>query len=259
VRSLLLAGSIGLLIAGPAAAGTLTSATWTQTVKFFGAVPAQTIGQLGATGTSTAAGISVNLSYPQLISSFFVPKTPNQAISIHEQLTQGGPQDITATPGMANGAPGVPGTVVVMSAVHDGMGVNQSMFQVGTNTIIQVPINVGAQGQFTNTFIVLGVNASVTVDFYAWTPGTVIFSNLTSRYAPIPDVTAMGSFDLTVNGGGTVTLVSPAKISADCSILQMRDVFSLATLKLSFVPEPGALLLLAAGAVGLTVAGRRRT
>jgi len=248
-----------LLGAGPAAAGTLTAATWTQTVHFFGAVPAQTIGQLGATGTSTATAINVNLSYPQLTSSFFVPKTPNEPVTLHERLTQGGPQDITATPGMANGMPGVPGTLVVMTGVHDGMGVNQSMFKVGTNTIIQVPINVGATGQFTGTLTVLGVNGALTIDFYAWTPGTVSFTNLTTKGVALPDVVAMGSFDLTPEGGGTVTLVSPAKISADCALLQMRAVLSLATLKLSFVPEPGALLLLAAGAVGLTVAGRRRT
>jgi hypothetical protein len=43
---------------------------------------------------------------------------------------------------------------------------------------------------------------------------TVTFTGLTSKYAPLPNVTAMGSFDLTPNGGGTVTLVAPSKITA---------------------------------------------
>jgi hypothetical protein len=66
----------------------------------------------------------------------------------------------------------------------------------------------------------------------------------------------MGSFNLTAKGGGTVTLVSPSKISIDGSIAQRRTA-SFTTLVLTFVPEPGALLLLAGAALFLARFVRR--
>ena len=65
----------------------------------------------------------------------------------------------------------------------------------------------------------------------------------------------MGSFDLTANGGGTVTLVAPSKITIDGRLLQRRSA-SFATLKLTFVPEPGALLLLGGAALALVLRAR---
>jgi hypothetical protein len=34
----------------------------------------------------------------------------------------------------------------VMSAIHSGMGVNQSTFSVGVNTIVAVPPSIGKRG-----------------------------------------------------------------------------------------------------------------
>ena len=261
---LLLAGSIGLLIASPATAGTLTSATWTQVVSSPGLGPDPLLtfqrdtDELGASGSSTTTSINVALSFPPLLTSFFVPKTPNGILDVHVLFSQGGAQAISASPGMGSATPGIPGTLIVMSALHDAMGVNQSMFNVGTNTIVQVPLSVGKAGQFTNTFIILGNAAAFTIDFYAWTPGTIVFTGLTTKLVPLPDVIAMGSFDLTANGGGTVTLVSPSKITAECALLTTQSILSIATLKLSFVPEPGTLLLLASGAVALLGLRARR-
>jgi hypothetical protein len=67
----------------------------------------------------------------------------------------------------------------------------------------------------------------------------------------------MGSFNLTANGGGTVTLVSPTKISIDCGLAQRRTA-GFTALKMVFVPEPGTLLLLGAGALGLVLVGSRK-
>jgi hypothetical protein len=247
-----------LLVAGVSAhAGTLTSATWYQVVDggfqtTQGVPMTRSFGQLGASGTSTASSIGVSLSYPAVSTTVFLPGYPSYDFAV--QVQQGGAQVITATPGMGAGAPGVPGTVIVMTAVHTGMGVNQSMFVVG-QTLVQIPLSHGKAGQFTNTFSVGGVAHKITVDFHAWTPGTLSFAGLTSLGQPLPNVTAMGSFNLTANGGGTVTLVSPSKVSIDGAVSYRRTA-SFTTLVLSFVPEPGALLLLAGAALVLGVRTR---
>jgi hypothetical protein len=253
--SFLLASAVAMLAATAASAGTLTNATWFQVTQ--GVPMTRTFAQIGAAGTSTASSIAVTLSYPFFSTNFFVPKTPNGTLDLAIHITQGGPQLITATNSMASGTPGVPGTVLVMTAAHVAMGLNQSMFKVGINTLVQVPLSAGKAGQFTGTFTVVGALHTITVDFYAWTPHTLVFTGLTTKGAALPTVTAAGSFNLTANGGGTVTLVSPSKISIDGALAQRRTA-GFTTLVMSFIPEPGTLLLLGAGALGLVFMGTRK-
>jgi hypothetical protein len=238
---------LGWLLAGSAHAGTLSNATWFQTAQ--GIPLTRTFGQLSVTGTSTGSSLAVNLSYPFFAATLFVPKTANSVIDLAVQVTQGGTQAITATAGMANGAPGIPGTVIVMTAVHVAHGVNASVFMVGINTLVAVPLSNGKAGQFTSTFFVVGQLHTITVDFFAWTPGTFLFTGLTSGGDPLPNVTAAGSFSLTAwNGGGMVTLVSPSLVSVDGTFAQRRTA-AFTKLVMNFVPEPGTLLLLGAGAL----------
>ena len=199
----------------------------------------------------------MSLAYPQFTQTLFVPKTANGVLDLHIKITQGGPQAITATAGMANGTPGVPGTVVVMTANHVAKGVNQSMYNVGVNTLVAVPVSIGKAGVFTGSFIVLGITHTITVDFFAWTPGMATFTGLTTKGVALPSVMAVGSFALNGAGGGTVTLVSPSKVDIDGSLAQRRTA-SFTTLKMTFVPEPGTLLLLGAGALGLALVGSRK-
>jgi hypothetical protein len=70
---------------------------------------------------------------------------------------------------------------------------------------------------------------------------------------------AMASLTGTQSGplgapGSTISLVTPAHINA----AGLTNIATFAILSLSFVPEPGTLLLLAAGLVGLGAVGRAR-
>ena len=156
----------------------------------------------------------------------------------------------------------VNGAETVRVAAHLGKGANASMLTPGVTTLVKVPLSVGKAGTFTGSFDVLVDVHYITVDFYAWTPGSKQFTKLTSKYAPLmtPTITAKGSFNLTGMGGGTVTLVSPSKITIVGS-LAGRKTASFTSLKLTYAataPEPSTLLLLGAGVVGLALVGSRK-
>jgi hypothetical protein len=279
----LLATTLALGAATPAAAAGLVSATWTQSLQGVditltndGSTCASTnpnviqqtvtIGGasclnvanpngLGATGSATATSYSVSLTLPSFALRQF---TTGGAINIATKAAIGGMQTITGNATSAQANVGIPGMVTVKAAAHIGKGANASMLTsitpMGANTLVLVPLSVGKAGTFTDYFNVLGSYSFITVDFYAWTTGTFTFMGLTSKGVLLPDVTAMGSRNLTPNGGGTVTLVSPSKISIDGDLSRRRTA-SYTTLTLVF-PEPGTLLL-GAAAAGLLLLRRR--
>jgi len=269
-----LVAAAGLLVAGSSAqAGSLTQASWTTTLQGIAltitnngatctdTAPNHTQGTfvcptagLGGTGTANATNYSVALTVPLFSGTHY---TTGGAIPIKTEFEIQGGATISGTSNMAAANQGVPGGVTVMVAAHAGMGANVSLFTAAMTTLVKVPLAVGKAGTFTGTFTVLGSTHNITVDFYAWTPGTQTFAGLTTKFAALPTVVAMGSFNLTGGGGGTVTLVSPSKISIDGPLAQRRTA-SFTTLKLTYAPEPGLLLLLGAGVVGLALVERRR-
>jgi hypothetical protein len=229
-----LSGLASLLLgAGSSQAGTLTAATWVQTLS---PVPwlapielTRSTAQLGATGTSTAASISVSLAFPALSTSFLTQTTGMAFVFV--SITQGGAQVITATPSMATGAPAIAGQVVVG----------------GTAPLVTVPLHHGPPAQIT-------LNRSSTQfafgSFYGWFPNTVTVKGLATPTLATTQFVAKGTFDLTAKGGGTVTLVAPAKLHVVGEIPEIAGrIHSFTTLTLHFVPEPSALLLLGVAAL----------
>jgi hypothetical protein len=255
----LLAGAVTMLVAGAASAGTLDSATWVQTAQGFPMTRTAADTRWSYSGTSTSTAISANVNYFFTSTVFGVPKTPNGTLDLVIKVTQGGTQAITATSLGAAGSPGIGGVVLVGGGlpVHVGMNVNQSMFMLGTQTIVNVPLSAGKGVLITGTFNAVAVNHTITVQFYSWTVGTAMFANLTSKGASLPNVTASGSFNLTSNGAGMVTLVSPSIVDIDGPLAQRRTA-AFTSIVLNFVPEPGTLLLLGAGALGLVLMGSRK-
>jgi hypothetical protein len=312
----LLATALALGAATAAEAGPLLAATWTQnlqgvqvTLTNSGSMctntspntiqQTATLGGGNCLGVNNGSGLnamggnsddgsySVSLTLPNFALRQF---TTGGAINVATKAAIGGVQTITGNATSAQANFGIPGMVTVKAAAHIGKGANASMLTsitpMNANTLVLVPLSVGKAGTFTDSFYVLGSLHYITVDFYAWTPGTQTFMGLTSKGVPLPDVTAMGSFDVVVLppaskvpasewvsgfvGSGTVTLVSPSRISIDGPLAQRRTA-SFTSLKLSFlgtfdavhgtmVPEPDALLLLGAGALGAWLArsGPRR-
>jgi hypothetical protein len=276
----LLATCLALAAATAAEAGPLVAATWTQNLQgvdvtltnagstcsstnpghiqqtvTIGGVNCLNVANpngLGATGSATATSYSVSLTLPSLVLEQFTTGPP---LNVATKATLAGPQTITGNAGSALVDVGIPGMVTVKVAAHVGKGVNASMLASNMTTLVRLPLSVGKAGVFTTSFTVLGSTAYFTVDFYGWTPGTLTFTGLTSNFQPLPDVVAMGSFDLDAAGNGTVTLVSPSRISSHGDLSQRRTV-TFTTLTLVF-PEPGAWLLLGASALGLLLARKR--
>jgi hypothetical protein len=250
------------LAAPPATAGTLFSATWnTQITGYFGdltvAVPVM------ATGSSTDSAISVSLTLPDFehtslhqpappFSTFFAPT--------HRKLALSGVQTIAATAGMASADTAIAGHALVRVAEHVTKGANASI-SVPRTTLFGFPLRVGLDGVTTGYFYNAFTFHYATVDFYAWTPGAHTFTGLTLKGVPLPSVKVGGSFALTAQGGGTVTLVAPARIAIDSTgpnlIGQQRTV-SVSTLKLTFVPEPSVGLLLVGAGLAYLFAPRGR-
>jgi hypothetical protein len=213
-----------------------------------------------ASGTSTATSVSVSVSVPPFTSAFVLPPTVS-GFPYHVKLTLGGAAHLTASPSMAAPTGGVPGTVIVMSAVHLNKGVNASMYVPGAQSVFHVPLDVGGNGHTSYVGTAFGNPITVNADFLGWTLHTRTFTGLSSHSLAAPDVVAMGSFNLTAMGGGSVQLVAPIRISVDSTERYFHhNSVALTTLKLSFVPEPSALLLFGAAVAALVLAraSRRR-
>ncbi len=87
--------------------------------------------------------------------------------------------------------------------------------------------------------------------------GGFVTSNPTGQLKTVATVTISGTNNLaSASNAGSVTLVTPLRI--DTGPLNVGNIPGAVEQRFVFAPEPGTLLLLASGAAGLVLIGRRR-
>jgi len=162
-----------------------------------------------------------------------------------------------AAPGTVNGAAAFTGGVTIIV--------------LGSPAIV-VPLSIGTTGTITTVVTGLpgglGTTLSITAIGNTWTAGTTGVTGVpfsTTAYIPfagtvtltgLTTVTVMGANLLSAGGNGTLVLVTATKVLTSLGASPILPLFSILTL--SYVPEPGTLLLLGSGVAGLALLGRRR-
>jgi len=137
-----------------------------------------------------------------------------------------------------------------------------NVYGLGGAKLLALPLKLGVPGTGFATKTNKGkIALAVTTIGASWTAGVkqikgVIAPTTMGGTIKNGTVTVAGNNALTPGGNGTLTLVSPGKVLT--SLSASPAIASPGFLTLTFVPEPGTLLLLGSGIAGLVVIGRRQ-
>ena len=247
----------------------------------FGATLGVSASSLGGVPTLFVTGAGAGTSAPLLVTipggvfagSDSAGITGNPLVqSIQLKVTGNGPGSFTGA-ALKGGLP-----------LRGNLRLLQSMATVTTllDVPLSIPVTYGYQGFGVGGTVTLpapgGFNASFVVQHRAFSKGPAVVTGLRYTYTyhvPVGKAashaltgqvayngTAMytGTDSRTPGGLGQITLVSPTKVQhiVAGSPGGLGAFVLLGTLTLNFVPEPGTLMLLGAGAVGLGLVGRTR-
>ena len=101
--------------------------------------------------------------------------------------------------------------------------------------------------------VIFVVTYALTAIFASWTSNGTFTLPLSGSSTSLT-VMATGANNLTAGGAGTLVLVTPIHIFTNQA---PGGLAAFGVLTLTYVPEPGTLLLLGAGVVALALRGRR--
>jgi len=280
----LIAAAAAMVFATTAAnAGALLSASYSQTVL---GVPFTLGSPTGGTPTGTLVGNTFTLDAGSAFAFSFCLVNPGVTSCLANPLGQ--------TPFLAIPLPGAPfappvanlnvtftmnGPLVATTAdptisTPSGiMGLVRVLAKIGKApafTLIPIPVNAGAGGNFTTPNPTLSpypgftpsgapVTLQVRIAGDVWHIGVVTQTGLTTMFAVLPDAMGTGNVSVTSMGNTHINLVSLGRTKVRG--LANSDTSTPTFLRLVYapdVPEPGTLMLLGAGVAGLAVIGRRK-
>ena len=226
-------GAMALAGASTASAGTLTSAT----LDFaLGTLPAATLTAGAGGGTASSSSIW-NVAFGDVPTGAFTTTLPSSAAppltKIQIIISGNAPGSFTAP----SGTMAVTGVANVQS--------------YGGITLLGIPLIGGV-----TTTINAGPSYGVLVTGYAnnWTTNTTVIALVTPTSQGATTAAVTGSNTLDGAGNGTVVLVSGLNVLTNIA----GQFAAFLTLTLNYAPEPGTLMLLGSGIVGLAVIGRRK-
>lgn len=255
--TILAATGLVISVASSAGAGTLTGATLSIVVPG-GLHATAAVFQASAAGTGQSSATSATFGAGSALagSEKFLSGTDLEALQVFIH----GNGKVSASNG---GAVSITGPIVGTA----GAAVSIS----GGGPLVIVPLRLGSVSSQTVT--AFGGQLRATVSGSAWhlgkvsqtgfftsrgvdqVAGTVISTTVGGKHRIRVQTT--GSFDLTANGAGTVKLVTLTHLVS--SGVAVTDAWAPTSLTLTYAaPEPGTLLLIGAGILGLIAAGRRK-
>jgi hypothetical protein len=242
-----LLAACGLFLAGTVSAAPLGSASFSFQI---GTLPAASFPGSGATGTATS-NTSASLDAGSAFAGQFTTSIPTSAAPpltyIQVIVTKNAGGTFTgATPNKVGGVHSITGTANVY-----GIG----GFPGGGSPLLAIPLNVGSP----NTVTKAAGGVAITAIAAGWTVATAVVDGLAPPTDPpgatTTTATAMGANGLAPDGSGTLVLVTPIKILTNVA----GTLAAFGVLSLTYVPEPGTLMLLGLGVAGLAAIGRRRS
>ena len=123
-----------------------------------------------------------------------------------------------------------------------------------TSNVVQLPGR--PVGEQTGPAIILGATSMEQVRTFTTQGGFLTSATGTPMLEVVNTVTLSGANSLTGGGEGQVTLITPLRVNTGVVAGTIPGYIAETFV---FVPEPGTLLLLASGAAGLVMIGRRRS
>jgi hypothetical protein len=230
-----------LVLATTSASAAILPATATLNVAI-GSLPAA--GFAGSSPGSSSAGVggAATLTAGSLSGVFSTAISP-PLLTLLDGIGVGAP----------GGWPGGPATnnPLAFNGATGTMSLNASAYLLMTGvSALEIPlgvIGVGGTQMFHALTLVAGV---INANPYQLGMLTLMGALNTAPHTLV----GTGVDNRTAGGAGTLVLVSPTNVSLGV----LGSLAAIATLTITYVPEPGTLLLLGAGVAGLAAIGRKR-